>query len=287
LLSTVGMWSTHPSKRVLDAQRKAPVVASPAKRVLYAASLVALGALLNHRLREPAQPASRAVRVEHVPCTQSAATSRRATESKTAPLSDSSTPLATVSGDRMRERSREFLGHVGQRLSLIEETSPSQRPEDMIARMHEYVLGWSDALGSSPEFIDALSHQVQGRVCQPGEGAQRPASMMLYARMIRLLPDLASEETFDCYFEHATNEDAVLWEGISAWQRSGYPKPAALEALERAAEKPQTRERLGNGAAFAQDMAPKEFELDERGFPLPGQLVTPAGTKLGLPPGSL
>lgn len=194
---------------------------------------------------------------------------------------------AELSAEQVRARSRDFMSGLRRRLNRMRLISPQQRPEDVIGRLQDYMFGWSEALGSSPEFTTALAEQVQDAVCDQEEGANRDASLMLSARLVRMLPELASEETFDCFFAAATGENPVVWEGIAAWKRSELPKPDAIEELERSATKPQTLHHLKGSAELAAEMPERGLALDARGLPLPGQLVLPPGGKAGFPPGTL
>lgn len=191
---------------------------------------------------------------------------------------------AAERAQRMQKRSTDLMGNIRDRIRNMHTVTPGQQPAHMAMRLNDYLHAWKEALGSSPEFVDALSDQVREAVCQPQAGEEGTTSMMVYARMMRIMPDLASDEAFDCFFDSVKQEDPVLWEGISAWKISGYPKPAALQALEENASKPMTKQLIDPDQQVAQEMEPKGPELDARGFPLPGQLVAPPGGKLGLPP---
>ena len=146
--------------------------------------------------------------------------------------------------DYYRAQSRAILKLTQHRMSLALRMDPSEPAEAAVNQLNEYLSGWGDAIRQSPELVEPLADHVETTLCNPAL-AQRPAALlMMYGRMMHLLPDLVTAKSLDCYFDQAKDEDAVLWEGLDAWKASKLPKPAAVAALERTATKKQTKHRF-------------------------------------------
>jgi hypothetical protein len=87
-----------------------------------------------------------------------------------------------------------------------------------------------------------MSEQMERTVCAQQKSSE--ATQMLYARMLRVAPELASPRLFDCYFGQNAKEGPVLWEALDAWKVSGLPAPQGFEELKARSKLPQTRMRF-------------------------------------------
>lgn len=165
----------------------------------------------------------------------------------------------------MQRRSSDFMRALRLRVDEMQRHTALRPAEAMMGELNDYIRAWTQALGSSPEFVDNVAQEVQAAVCDPNAKDSLPSSMMLYARVMRMVPDVATEEVLDCYFDAVKDEGPALWEGLGAWKNSGLPQPGAIAEIEKRAIKEQTRTLLGDGQ-LAFD--PPKVEVDERGLPV-------------------
>jgi hypothetical protein len=179
--------------------------------------------------------------------------------------------------ERARTRSRLFLGSLQRRIDTLQEQLPEQRPELLVNQLDDYMKGWSDALTDSPEFTNELAEQVTNTLCSEQSKDTRSSSKILYARLINMKSELASDEALDCYFDHVRGEGPELWEGILAWKVSGLPKPSAIEELERGAASERTRSILHLDSERQAYATRRPVPLDRRGLPIPSAESWAAG----------
>jgi hypothetical protein len=126
---------------------------------------------------------------------------------------------------------------------MLTQALPAGSPEGVVNAITEYMVGLSDGIArTSPELIFAMSEEIETALCEGGKTAD--SMQMVYARMFRSIPELATARSFDCFFEKRTEEDPVLWEGLDAWRASGLPMPKGAGSWQERASKPQTQRRF-------------------------------------------
>lgn len=157
-----------------------------------------------------------------------------------------------------RGQSRELLAVALRRLAAQAHSLPFAVPEGAVNGVTEYLLGMSQGIErAAPELVMAMSAEIESAICG---GEQRADVLMMYARMFRAVPALASSHGLDCFFAQRTAEDPVLWEGLDAWRGSGLPMPKGVEALQAKATMPQTRLRFMDPEELARAQAEPDLE---------------------------
>jgi len=115
-------------------------------------------------------------------------------------------------------------------------------PEAAANRLDEYLRGMTDAvLRAAPELTASLNAEVEARLC---DSATSAGQHLVLSKLIRAIPELASEKGFECVFSQRPEEGVVLWAMLDALDSSELSRPPALAAIERAAVDPRTKQRF-------------------------------------------
>lgn len=139
-------------------------------------------------------------------------------------------------------QAHEMFGLLRQRLATVKLRSPDPNPESLATQTSDYLLGWVDStVRVAPDLADELATEVDATLCASDRD---PALALVSLRLLMAMPELSSEEGFDCVFAQDAPEDVVLWTALDAWHASGLPKSKAIAELEKTASDPRTRHFL-------------------------------------------
>jgi hypothetical protein len=139
-------------------------------------------------------------------------------------------------------RARQYVSQLLRRLDMI----PSNNlftAESRVNRIRDYVTGVMDAIRQSdPELPADLARLFTDSLC---EGPVPDDKAMLLSHMAQMLPAMATNQGFQCFFAQAPEKETpAVWYMIDAWRESGQDKPPALGAIERTARDDRTRMRF-------------------------------------------
>jgi hypothetical protein len=167
------------------------------------------------------------------------------------------------------QQSRELMELLSWRIKAANPMGLQLNAEAVATQLTPYVTGWADALvRTAPDLADDLAAEIQGVMCD--RNASR-SQLLVMSRVVKQLPELGNERTFDCIVER-NEEDDVLWEALDAWRISGLPKTAGMERLEQATSDERTRHRLVKRTdEEIEALTPPEPEPAFRPEPPPGQ----------------
>jgi hypothetical protein len=167
-------------------------------------------------------------------------------------------------------QSRDLLGLIRQQIAIAQRTNPGGHPEAIANQSLGYLQAWVDTvMRVAPDMVDELAAEVEGVLCADGAP---PAERIAMSRVLMAIPELANPRGFDCAFAKHPEEDIALWYALDAWRASGLPRPAALDAIARAAQDERTLERL---AVAPRDPASEPLTDVRMAQPLDAPIVPP------------
>ena len=158
-------------------------------------------------------------------------------------------PGAAADMDPNREQARVdragfLLDRVFEQLKRMSAREELPSAEAQATAVESYLTGLLEgAVDSDPGMRSAFGASLRSRLC--GDRAPSDAEAISLARMVTVLPDVATAESLDCFFAKA-KENVPLWSMLDAWRSSGLPKTAALARLEASAQDARTVRRLGD-----------------------------------------
>jgi len=157
-------------------------------------------------------------------------------------------------GQARVDRAAFVLDRVFERIRLMSAVDDLPSAEAQATAVGPYLTGLLEgAVQSDPGMRSAFGSALRSRLC--GDRAPSDAEVISLAQMVTVLPDVATEESLDCFFAKA-KEDVPLWSMIDAWRSSGLPKTAALARLEASAQDARTVRRLGDPEEQGRRRAP-------------------------------
>jgi len=135
-----------------------------------------------------------------------------------------------------------MVDSVFKRLALMSRFGEFASAEAQATAIAPYAEGLLEgALQSDPAMRAAFGAEFKARLC--GSAPTTDAEIISLSQMMRIVPDQATPEAFDCFFSHA-KEDVPLWSMMDAWRTTGLDKTPALTKLEATATDSRTQRRL-------------------------------------------
>jgi hypothetical protein len=114
-------------------------------------------------------------------------------------------------------------------------------PERVANEMLAYQTGYADGIRyAAPQVLPHLAKQVEDFVCKD----QTDAKLIVAARLVRSLPELASERSFECLLRHDGPETSVTWAALDAWKSSDVGEIPAIQRLRETSQHAGTLRRL-------------------------------------------
>jgi hypothetical protein len=105
-----------------------------------------------------------------------------------------------------------------------------------------YLSGMADTIRKlAPDLATAMSAEFTARLCG---GNANEATVTSLAFLASDLPEIATNDGFNCFFGDRSTEDRLLWHMLDAWKHSGQEEPKAIAKLRTTAKDPRTLRRL-------------------------------------------
>jgi hypothetical protein len=164
------------------------------------------------------------------------------------------------------EQAKDVLDGLLNRLRLIDKAFPAS-PEVVANELRGYQMGLADGvLRTAPELAPELARRTENVLCDP---KATDTQLMVMARLMGDMPDLATSTGFDCIFKNRSKEDVVLWSALDAWRDSGLERTPGLQHLERQAVDKRTINRLQAEEPAHDDVIAAQAPRDQLGTPTP------------------